>query len=60
MKFNHIGVATNSIEDTKSLYISMGFVADETIYDENQNVNLCFLRKESHPDIELIEPIDEK
>ena len=59
-KFHHIGVATNSIENTARYYIEAGFNKSETIYDPVQNVNICFLAKNGMPTVELLEPVDEK
>jgi methylmalonyl-CoA/ethylmalonyl-CoA epimerase len=60
MEFHHIGVATSNIIKSSNIYKQLGFVSDEIIYDEVQNVNICFLRKSGHPAIELVEPVNEK
>jgi methylmalonyl-CoA/ethylmalonyl-CoA epimerase len=59
MKFHHIGHATVNIKRSICIFEQMGFVADKVIHDENQNVNICFVRKEGHPDIELVEPAND-
>ena len=60
MEFHHIGVATVSIKKSIEIFEKLGFLAHEVIFDEIQNVNICFLEKIGHPVIELIEPVNEK
>lgn len=60
MIFNHIGVATRAIKMSISIYEKLGFSSGEIVFDPVQNVNICFLKKSGHPDIELIEPVDKK
>jgi methylmalonyl-CoA/ethylmalonyl-CoA epimerase len=60
MEFHHIGVATCDIKKSIEVFQKLGFMSDEVIFDKIQQVNICFLRKTGHPDIELIEPTDEK
>ena len=60
MEFHHIGVTTHNINKSSNIFKQLGFIADEVIFDEIQNVNICFLRKPGHPDIELVEPVNEK
>ena len=60
MEFHHIGVATCNINKSIEIFEKMGFISEEVIFDELQKVNICFLRKSGHPDIELIEPANEK
>jgi methylmalonyl-CoA/ethylmalonyl-CoA epimerase len=60
MEFHHIGVATHSIKKSIEIFEKMGFHSDEVIFDEIQNVNICFLQMPGHPIIELIEPVNEK
>lgn len=60
MEFHHIGVATSNINKSSDIFKQLGFIADKVIFDEIQNVNICFLRKPGHPDIELVEPVNEK
>lgn len=54
MKFHHIGVATKNLNNSILTYKKMGYEASEIIYDPNQKVNLCFLRKINSPLIELV------
>lgn len=58
--FHHIGVATNDIEATASVYEQGGYHRSATIYDPVQNVNICWLTKEGNPTVELLAPQDEK
>jgi methylmalonyl-CoA/ethylmalonyl-CoA epimerase len=60
MEFHHIGVATGNIKKSIDVFTKLGFMSDEVIFDEIQNVNICFLRKPGHPDIELVEPVSQK
>jgi methylmalonyl-CoA/ethylmalonyl-CoA epimerase len=60
MEFHHIGVATRDIRKSIDVFEKLGFIAEKVIFDEIQNVNICFVRKEGHPDIELIGPVNEK
>ena len=46
-----------SIKETSDQYKEWGFNMSEIIHDPIQNVNICFLTKNDHPVIELIEPI---
>lgn len=59
MKFHHIGVAVRDINATAALYVAGGYQQSETIFDPNQNVNICWLTKEGMPVVELLEPVDE-
>jgi methylmalonyl-CoA/ethylmalonyl-CoA epimerase len=59
-RFHHIGYATGSIADTASAYLAAGYHVGEVVRDAVQRVNVCFLSKEMHPCIELVEPTDEK
>lgn len=59
MRFHHIGIAVNSIEKTSAEYLRFGFHISGKIYDPVQNVNICWVTKESMPTIELLEPVDD-
>ena len=59
MKFHHIGVAVNDIDDTAEMYVNAGYVKSEKVYDPIQNVHICFLKKEGMPTVELLAPNDE-
>lgn len=60
MEFHHIGVATCNIKKSIEIFEKLGFISGEVIFDKNQKVNICFMRKDGHPDIELVEPSNEK
>ena len=59
-KFHHIGMATNDIEATASIYEQGGYKRSASIFDPIQNVNICWLTKEGMPTVELLSPVDEK
>lgn len=58
-KFHHIGYAVFSIEKTAAIYEGAGYLRSKTIFDEKQNVNICWLSKDEMPLIELLEPVDD-
>lgn len=58
-KFHHIGVAVKDISATAAVYIAGGYKQSETMFDPEQNVNICWLTKEGMPVVELLEPVDE-
>ena len=58
MRFHHIGVAVKSIEKTASVYEQGGYSRSITTFDPIQNVNICWLKKEGMPLVELLEPVD--
>jgi methylmalonyl-CoA/ethylmalonyl-CoA epimerase len=60
MEFNHLGVATDNIRKSIETFEKLGFASGKVIFDDIQLVNICFLKKDNHPDIELIEPVNEK
>jgi methylmalonyl-CoA/ethylmalonyl-CoA epimerase len=60
MEFHHLGVATSDINASIKIFTNLGFISDGVIFDEIQKVNICFMRKTGHPDIELIEPAGDK
>ena len=59
MKFHHIGVAVNDIDDTAEMYVNAGYVKSEKVYDPIQNVSICWLTQEGAPIVELLAPVDE-
>jgi methylmalonyl-CoA/ethylmalonyl-CoA epimerase len=59
LKFHHIGVLTNSIDNSTNRYVEFGYKSTNVIHDPIQNVNICFLSKKKHPIIELIEPVSD-
>jgi len=54
LKFHHIGVACVKIERSVEVYKKLGYSSSEIIYDPVQKVNLCFLKKNDSPMIELV------
>ena len=60
LKFHHIGVATNDIDATASVYEQGGYKRSASIFDPIQNVNICWLTKDGMPTVELLAPVDEK
>lgn len=61
MKFHHIGIATNNINDSISKYLLFGYNQTTVKYfDPIQNVHITFMEKDNSPMIEFVEPVDEK
>lgn len=60
LQFHHIGVATNDIEATASVYEQGGYHRSSSIFDPVQNVNICWLTREGYPAVELLAPVNEK
>ena len=58
-KFHHIGIAVKDISATSAVYVAGGYKRSDTIFDPNQNVNICWLTKDGMPVVELLEPVDE-
>ena len=57
LEFDHIGIATESIEKSVESFMILGYkVVGKTIIDFNQDVKVCFMKKDKSPTIELIEP----
>lgn len=54
--FHHIGIATGNIEKTKAFYLEAGYTISPVVADPIQDVNICFLSRESSPLIELVSP----
>lgn len=59
MEFHHIGIATKDIEKSALAYSLLGYQSGDLIYDPIQRVNLCFLKQEGFPVIELVSPVEE-
>lgn len=58
--FHHIGYAVRDIEKTAAAYKDLGYSHTPIVYDEIQNVYICFVKKSGMPSIELIAPHDDK
>ncbi len=56
MNFHHIGIATNNIEETLSKLDKYFNIIDvsATVYDANQDANLCMITLDDNVKIELI------
>lgn len=61
LQFHHIGIATDDIEKSISLYEVLGYVSQglRTVIDPIQKVELAFMFRENHPLIELVSPLDD-
>lgn len=57
--FHHVGIATNSIEETSIYYLRAGYEMSETIFDSKQNVYISFLMAPNSPRLELVAPVDD-
>jgi methylmalonyl-CoA/ethylmalonyl-CoA epimerase len=58
LTFHHLGLATKSLVRAKAVFEALGYAASDTSHVPGQRVNVCFVRKQNHPTIELIEPAD--
>lgn len=58
-KFHHIGVAVKDIESTAIVYVQGGYRQSAITFDPVQNVNICWLTKDSMPTVELLAPVDD-
>lgn len=59
MKFHHIGIACENIDETASHYLPLGYEKGNTIIDPLQNIKVCFLSHPSMPLLEFLAPVDE-
>lgn len=59
LKFHHIGIAVFSFEKAVPFYEHQGYKKEIEIYDPEQNVEVCLLRHEIAPCIELLAPHNE-
>jgi methylmalonyl-CoA/ethylmalonyl-CoA epimerase len=58
--FHHIGIVTHSIEITANFYVDIGYIKNNTLYDQIQDAYISFLGNPNMPRIELIEPGSDK
>jgi methylmalonyl-CoA/ethylmalonyl-CoA epimerase len=58
IKFHHIAVAVHDIEKSKQKYELLGYKAGDTVWDDIQNVSICFLSSKQMPLIELVASTD--
>ena len=56
MKLHHIGYLTDSIEESRSGFLLLGYVAGETTDFPAHKCKICMLYKEGEITIELVEP----
>ena len=56
-KIDHIGIATESIEDSKSFWEALGFSSSGGGIVDDQGVNVRYMVNDSETRIELLEPI---
>jgi len=59
-KFHHIAVACHDIEKTAKKYELFGYRQGPIVYDDIQQVNVCFLDAVGMPSLELISSDNEK
>lgn len=60
LKFNHIGVATDSIQESIAAFSLIGYKQSSPIFNDSlQDVRVCFLESIGSPRLELIEPLSE-
>jgi len=58
MRFHHIGIAVEKINESIKAYEALGYSkSSEIIFDPIQKVQLCFLDKDESPTLELVAPI---
>lgn len=60
LRFHHIGIAVFCIENAKPFYVSQGYKEEISIFDPEQDVDVCVLRNEGMPCVELLAPHDEQ
>jgi methylmalonyl-CoA/ethylmalonyl-CoA epimerase len=59
-KFHHIGMAVKDIQKSREVYEKGGYLSSDIIFDPIQNVDICWLKREGMPTIELLAPVDEQ
>lgn len=60
LRFHHIGVAVYEFSKSIPFYESQGYNNEIEIYDPEQNVEVCVLKHDTAPTIELLAPHDDK
>ena len=60
LKFHHLGYAVKSIENTLVFFKNLGYSFSEIYVDVNQKVQICLLKNENSPMIELVQGISEE
>jgi methylmalonyl-CoA/ethylmalonyl-CoA epimerase len=56
IRFHHVGIVTGSLQETRTLYISLGYSASGIYDDPAQQARIVLMRREHEPIIELIAP----
>lgn len=60
MKIDHIGILTEDLSASISVFESLGYKFGGQIFDDDiQQCKICFLQKDDEPKIELVEPYAE-
>ena len=59
LKFHHVGIAVESIEQALNLYRFWGYQCSEPVYESLQNVYLSFCKLQNHC-VELVSHHDEE
>lgn len=60
LKVEHIGYLTDSIRDSISIFLTLGYhQVGEVINDDTQRTKLCFIEKNEETPIELVEPYED-
>jgi methylmalonyl-CoA/ethylmalonyl-CoA epimerase len=60
MKFHHLGIAVYDFMGVISFFENQGYTKILEIFDPEQNVEVCILKHDISPCIELLAPHDEK
>jgi methylmalonyl-CoA/ethylmalonyl-CoA epimerase len=56
LRFHHVGVVTGSLEESQTLYTSLGYSASVIYDDPAQKARIVLMRRDQEPIIELIAP----
>ena len=59
MVLNHIGYITETIEDTRSDFVSLGYCAGNIVDFPAHKCRVCFLKRDGEIIVELVEPYEE-
>lgn len=59
LKFHHIGIACNDINQTATEYEFLGYNRGDIVVDPLQNIKICFLKHPELPCIELLAPVND-
>jgi methylmalonyl-CoA/ethylmalonyl-CoA epimerase len=56
IRFHHVGVITGSLEESMTLYASLGYSSSVIYTDPAQKARIVLMQRESEPIVELITP----